>query len=86
MTLREVVAMSKIKPLKETSFTKRLLRALGVASSLEMPSVSQEEKCPGVSAYTTHYDFHKGLESAKMEADQTKAKTIMEYQFRNTIR
>ena len=77
--------MSKIKLLRETSFTKRLLRALGMASSLEMPAVSQEEKCPGVSAYT-HYDFHKGLESAIMEAEQTKAKTLMKYQLRNTIR
>ena len=78
--------MSKIRLLRETSFTKRLLKALGVANNLEMPLVSQEEKCPGVSAYTTHYDFHKRIESAKMEAVQTKARTIMEYQLRNTIR
>ena len=78
--------MRKIKPLRKGSFFHRVLRALGKNSGFELPLRFRGEKPHGVSAYHAHYDFHKELKNAMLEAERLKAKGIMEYQRRNLPR
>lgn len=78
--------MRKTKPVGKGSFARRILRILGKASGFELPIPSREEKHPGVSAYNTHCDFHKVLRNAMLQAEQSKAKAIMEYQRRDLPR
>ena len=78
--------MRKIKPRGKNSIASKVLRALGKDSCFESPLPSQEKKHLGVSVSYAHYDFHKELRNAMLEAEQLKAKGIMEYQRRNLPR
>jgi len=75
--------MRKIKPLRKGSFARKILRALGKDSGFELSLPSREEKTSGVSAYSSHYDYHKQLRNAMLEAEKLKAKAIMEIQRHN---
>ena len=78
--------MKKIRPLGKDSFAKRILKALRNTSGFEFSTSSRENERSGVSGINVHYDFHKGLKNAMLEAEQTRAKTVMEYQMRNADR
>jgi len=77
--------MRKIK-LQREGFFGKVLRAFGKDSGLELPLPSREKKTSGVSAYFPHYDYHKQLRNAMLEAEKHKAKAIMELQRRNLAR
>lgn len=77
--------MKKIK-LQRKGFFGKALRAFGKDSGIELPLPSREKKTSGVSAYFPHYDYHKQLRNAMLEAEKHKAKVIMELQRRNLPR
>lgn len=77
--------MRKIK-LQQKGFFGKVLRAFGKDSGLELPLPSREEKTSGVSVYSPHYDYHKELWNAMLEAEKLKATAIMERQRRNSAR
>ena len=77
--------MRKIK-LQRKGFFGKVLRAFGKDSGLESQLPSREKKTSGVSAYFPHYDYHKQLRNAMLEAEKHKANTIMELQRRNSAR
>ena len=77
--------MRKIK-LKRKGFFGKVFRAFGTDSGLELPLPSREKKTSGVSAYSQHYDYHKQLRNAMLEAEKHKAKAMMEYKRRNLAR
>ena len=77
--------MRKIK-LQRKGFLGKVLRAFGKDSGLELPLPSREKKTSGVSVYFPHYDYHKQLRNAMLEAEKNKAKAIMELQRRNSAR
>ncbi|MGD8545038.1 MAG: hypothetical protein PVH12_02580 [Candidatus Bathyarchaeota archaeon] len=78
--------MSKIKPLVKGSLARKILRALRKDSGFELPVPSREEKCPGVSAYDTRFDSQQVFNSAMLEAEQSRAKCLMECQRHNMAR
>jgi len=77
--------MRKIK-LQRKGFFGKVLRAFGKDSGLELPLPSRENQTSGVSAYFPHYDYHKQLRNAMLEAEKHKAKVIMDLQRRNLAR
>jgi len=77
--------MRKVK-LQRKGFFGKVLRAFGKDSGLELPLSSREKKTSGVSAYFPHYDYHKQLRNAMLEAEKHKAKAMMELQRRNLAR
>jgi len=78
--------MRKIKPLGKGSSVNKIRRALGNGSGSELHLQVQEEKHIGVSDFYPHYDFHIELRNAILEAEQKKAKGILEYQKYNRPR
>jgi epoxyqueuosine reductase QueG len=77
--------MKKIK-LQRKGFFGKALRAFGKDSGIELPLPSREKKTSGVSAYSPHYDYHKQLRNAMLEAEEHKAKAIMKLQRHNLAR
>jgi len=71
--------MRKMKPLKKGSFLSGLLHALGIDSDSAIPLPSQAEPQPSVSM---SYASHTLLRAAWREAEQVKAKAIIELQRR----
>ena len=78
--------MSKIKPLVKGSLARKILRALRMDNGFESPVPSRGEKCPGVSAYDTHCDSQQVFSKAMLEAEQSRAKCLMECQRQNMAR
>ncbi len=74
--------MRRIK-LQRKGFLGKVLRAFGKGSGLELPLPSREKRTSGVSVYSPHYDYHKQLRNAMLEAEKHKAKAMMELQRRN---
>jgi len=78
--------MRKIKLQRKDFFGSRVIKAFGKDSGIELPLPSREKKTSGVSAYFPHYDYHKQLRNAMLEAEKHKAKAMMELQRRNLAR
>lgn len=78
--------MSKIKPLVKGSLARKILRALRIDDGFKLPVPSREEKRTGVSAYDTHYDSQQVFSKAMLEAEQSRAKCLMECQRQNMAR
>ena len=76
----------EIKTLRRSSLFRRVLNALGKDSGFKLPQRIRGEKHPGISSYHAHYDFHKELKNAMLEAERLKAKGIMEHQRRKLAR
>jgi len=74
--------MRKIKPLKKESFLKDLLRALGIDRDSATPLLSQAEPQPSVSM---SYASHTLRQTAWQEAEEARAKAIIELQRKSTI-
>jgi len=77
--------MRKIE-LQRKGFFGKVLRAFGKDSGLESPLPSRENQTSGVSVYFPHYDYHKQLRNAMLEAEKHKAKAIVEYRRRDLPR
>jgi hypothetical protein len=75
--------MRKIQPVRKGSFINRVMRAIGINSGLELHGPSEEESQTGISIYYPHYDYHKEVMNAMLEAEKSKAEAIMRYQRRN---
>ena len=74
--------MRKMKPLKKGSFLRSLLRALGIDRDSATPLPFQAELKPSVSM---SYASHTLIRTAWQEAEQVKAKAIIELQRKSTI-
>lgn len=70
--------MRKMKSLGKGSLLKSLLRALGMDRGSSSSLLAQAEAQFGVSADFVSYHFQRKLKSALLEAEQAKAKAIME--------
>jgi hypothetical protein len=78
--------MRKIQPLRKSSFISRVMRAIGRKSGFELHLPFQEKSQTGVSKYYPHYGFQSELRNAVLEAERQKAKSIMDFQRRNSAR
>ena len=74
--------MRKMKPLGKRSFVKSALRALGMDRSSVSPSLSQAESKPPIPGNLTSHGFTR---TALQEAEQAKAKAIMELRRRQFL-
>ena len=72
--------MKKIKRLEKSSITSAILRALRLEKGFGLRLNFRSENQSDVSTYFPHYDFHRNLENAVLEAEQVKAKGIMGFQ------
>ena len=80
-----VIKMKRIKPLKKGSLTGKILRLLGPNRGFEEPSNDQEEITPVGIPANNYYINRKEIETALLEAEQKKAKALMEWQRRRFI-
>ncbi len=74
--------MRRTKPLERRSFIKGLLHALGINRDSAMPLPSNVEARPSVRMNNASYTLAR---TAWQEAEQAKAKAIIELQRKSTI-
>jgi len=77
--------MRRIEPPRKRSFKVRVLHLFSKESGFESPMHHEEETHTGIPATYRHFNSHREIKNALLEAEQDRATATMEWQRRRFL-